>query len=170
MTANPRSVVWDTSCFIDYFNANKKGQRTDEEMGGLESVANSIDRGETNLVIPQAVFFEYLETGAPESQFTRFERFAQRSNVQVVDINSVISLAAREVRIQTAEFGFKIRGVDAVFVATAVLYSVHQLHTFDRDMLRLNERFTVKGQNRRLTICKPGLSSDDPLRLPGLFS
>jgi predicted nucleic acid-binding protein len=138
-------------------------------MLGLDLVADSIDHGLTNLVIPSVLFTEYLETGATESQFSRFERFSQRSNVQVVDVSSVVARQARELRLRVKSEGFNLKSVDAIFIATALLYRVHQMHTFDRGMLRLDGQLAIPGQIRSLIVCRPGLSSGDAIMFPGIL-
>lgn len=166
--SSPHSVVWDTCCFVDFLSNNAKGDRSEEEMHGLATVAASIDRGRTVMIVPVVVYTEILQSGMGERAFNDFERYTQRSNVQVVDLNIVLARTGQQLRDSVARDGFKLDTVDSLFVATALHYNAQQLHTFDDKVLRFNGRFGLPTRIQKLTICRPGLSPGEDIPLPGL--
>jgi predicted nucleic acid-binding protein len=137
-------------------------------MAGLEVVAEAIDSGNTQLVIPNLLYTEVLETGIGEAEFINFERFTQRSNIQVVDVNVVLAKTAQKLRDHAKRDSLRLDTVDSIFVAVGLHYRAQQLHTFDDRLLRLNGRFSLPAEAQHLAICRPGLSPGEPIALPGL--
>jgi len=137
-------------------------------MAGLDAVAAMIDRGRVVLVLPSIILTEILQTAIGEKDFLAFERFTQRSNVQIVDLNMVLARTGQQLRDSAKRQGLKLDSVDSIFIATGLHYGCRQVHTFDASMLRLSEKFSLNARAEKLVICRPGLSSGEDVPLPGI--
>lgn len=150
-----KTLYWDSCVFIAWLTSEP---RDESELIGLKSCVDAIDRKTHNLATSALSSLEILEAKMPAGAEQQFQLFLSKSNIEVLPVDEDVVRLARKIRNQSQEQ--KIRGVsskviavpDAIHLATAIHYEVSELHTFDRDLLRLNG--SVDGA--AVAITKPG--------------
>ncbi len=144
---------WDTSIFITWL-INEP--RDPEEMAGVAGIATEIHRGHAKLITCETTFTEVLEIFGDLNLQQKMEQLFKRPNVVRVSIDSRVSELAGRIRYfyqnhSDPKEKRKIKTPDSQHLASAILYKVSELHTFDSRLIGLNG--DVLGHN--LTICKP---------------
>jgi predicted nucleic acid-binding protein len=142
---------WDACVFI----AHLKGEeRSPEEAAGMREVLELIGTHRATVVTSAIVQSEVLNRAADEAQARdRLRAMLIRPSFVVADANLAISDKAGEFRerVNASSSGLILKRNDAIYVATAVLYGVDALHTFDPVLLNLDGSPLVDG----LRICPP---------------
>ena len=148
---------WDACVFIDWLMSSKSS-RTSEEMNGISSVAQLIDKNQAILVASSIVRIEILACTLYEETQEKLTQLFMRKNFQEIAVDKRIASLAHDIRNfyqQEKQNAINIKTPDAIHLATAIHYQVNQFHTFDgkrkRGLLRLSGN--VAGHN--LKICKP---------------
>ena len=145
----PQVIYWDACLFIAWL---KDEDRDPGEMAGLHSVAQEIHKGKKVLITSVQTQTEVLESRMGSTEYSRFEAFLNRSNVQSVPIDGRIASLAGKIRDHYLQTGLKIKTPDAIHLATAILYRAAVFHTFDNeDLIRLSGNV----MNYNLLIEKP---------------
>jgi predicted nucleic acid-binding protein len=129
---------WDACIFI----AHLKGeQRAPEEMSGMREVWEMVRLRQATIVTSALVQSEVLNRAADAAQARdRLRELLMRPQFFVADANLAISDKAGEFRERVASSGtaLVLKRNDAIYVATAVMYAVDTLHTFDPTLLALD--------------------------------
>lgn len=138
-----RLFSWDSVTFINVFDGGV--HRTPDEISGLREVVDMVDRRLARIVVSELVITEVLEAA------TQLDLLLKRPDFLKVSPSGPILMKVRALRDAARAEGRNIKVPDATHIATALLYKVEALHTFDVPMLNLNGRPWLDG----LTICKP---------------
>jgi predicted nucleic acid-binding protein len=125
-------------------------KRSDEEMAGLAEVYDLIDAEKVVVVTSAMATVEVLNDKANKDVRASFEALFTTPRFVRIDVTAPVAAKARDIR-QSLPNGNKLKGEDATFIATAILFGCQALHTFDRDQLRLSGHKCVDG----LTIERP---------------
>lgn len=142
-------VCWDACVFISLLNGGVG--RSPDEISGMREVIDLADRRGATIITSSLVESEVLEI-VPESEVrARLEALFQRPNIVQVAASTEVMRRAGALRTAAAAAKRKLKTPDAIFIATALLNSADALHSFDRDLLKLNGLALVDG----LPIVKP---------------
>jgi predicted nucleic acid-binding protein len=96
---------------------------------------------------------EVLPVSLTQSQEEEFLKTFKSTNHTLYDVDYAIAIKARKFRAAFLQHpaGKKLHTPDAIHVATAVIYGVDELHTFDEGLLKLSGNELID----KLIICKP---------------
>lgn len=139
-----RTVYWDSSVFIAWFTNEAEYFQF---QGGMEEVATLVSQNKINLMTSTITTTETLPSGM-QSAINEIERFFKRSNVYVVAPELRITHLSRSIRDHYNQKNVKVKTPDAIHLATAIHYDVHMMHTFDKQLLKLNGN--VDGHSLRI--------------------
>ena len=142
---------WDACIFI----AHLKGeQRSADETAGLHEVLELVLTKQAAILTSSLISSEVLNRAADQLMArTRLKEMLNRPGFAVIDANTAVSDKAGDLRerVNESSLGLNLKRNDAIYVATAILYKVDALHTFDPVLLALDRHSLVEG----LTIAKP---------------
>ncbi len=154
-------IYWDTSVFLAWFKDEK---RPNNEMDGVNDVANKIHKDHVILLTSTLINVEILESTLSETAKQRFTDLFKRKNFQQVAPDGRVMQLSHKIRdyYQQQKDIDQLPTVttpDAIHLATAIIYGASEFHTFDennevrkrRALLPLNGN--VAGDP--LVICKP---------------
>ena len=97
------------------------------------------------------------EAGLEAADDQAFEDYIAQDFIVRVQVDFDIGTAARRL---LRQYPVIKKPQDAIHVATAIMYNLDELHTFDgRDLLVLNGQIPMQ-DGRKLTICKPPIAPD----------
>jgi predicted nucleic acid-binding protein len=142
-------VCWDSCVFISLLNGGIG--RSSDEISGMREVIDLADRQGVTIITSTFVETEVIGEVPEAAVQAHLEALFQRPNIVQVAASSEIMRRAGNLRYAAMAAGRKLAAPDAIFVATALLHSADALHSFDRDLLRLNGLALVDG----LPIVKP---------------
>ena len=130
-----RVYLWDTSVFLTWIRGESRGQERDL---ALAAAVEDVDTGRAAIVASVMIFCEMLESHLrDEEPRQRFADVFRRPNMQLVEVSSAIARRAGQIRDSCRALGIVCpRSEDAIHVATAVVYGVSELHTFDEHQLK----------------------------------
>lgn len=142
----PKSkFCWDACLFIAHLNGEV---RTEEEAAGMREVLEMIRTGKAHIITSAVVLSEVLNRAADAVRARdKLHAMLARPGFTVVDANLAIATKAGEFRERVNSPGspYMLKRNDAIYAATAALYRVDALHTFDPDLLNLNGSPLVDG-------------------------
>jgi predicted nucleic acid-binding protein len=149
---------WDTCLFLAWI---KDEERSTGEMDGVREVIERSKRREVKIVTSVLTSIEVLDSRLPVGLKTLFYGLMKR--ITRLGMDSKVAAMAHDIRdhymVRSAEFGGKTLSTpDAIHLATAILYRVTELHTFDRDGSAKSIGLLPLSGNvggHKLTICKP---------------
>ena len=130
MSGERPAVYWDTCPFIAWIMDEK---RAPGEMDGVQACLDDVRTGRLLMVTSTITKVELLSCKAqtPE-QCQRFDEFLMRPEIVLVSVDQRIAQKAHDLRDHYAGLGGKTLSTpDAIHLATALMYKVEQLHTFD---------------------------------------
>ncbi len=140
---------WDSSCFIALL-LGAADTRTNAELAGLREVAALADAGEAYIITSGLTTAEVLNRQDDQTIRDRFRLIFERKHYRQIESNQTIYEKAADLRTQYK--ANKLKAPDATHLATAVLYHVDEMHTFDEDhLIALSGHQGIGG----LKICKP---------------
>jgi predicted nucleic acid-binding protein len=141
--ATPK-YYWDTTAFLALLHNDK----SPEEMAGLLEVVDMADAGEAYIITSVETVTEVLDRNGYPPARERFRKIFERPNYRMVQKSLAIGEKAADLRQKI----LRLKAPDATHLATALLYKVDELHTFDGDdLLKLDGEAVVEG----LKIRKP---------------
>ena len=162
-------IYWDTCIYLAWI---KNEVRKDNEMDGVEDVANKISKNHVRLISSEILFTEILEITLDDVAKKRLADLFKHRNCTRISVGPRVSQFASEIRSyylqqKTLDGLTTVTTPDAIHLATAILYDASEFHTFDkldkpgksRGLLTLNGN--VAGYP--LVICKPPIPSKGPL-------
>jgi predicted nucleic acid-binding protein len=158
MSGERPAVYWDACPFIAWIMDEK---RAPGEMDGVQACLDDVKAGRLLIVTSTITKVELLSCKAQsDQQSQRFDELLLRPEVTLVAVDQRIAQRAHDLRDHYARLGGKtLTTPDAIHLATALMYHVEQVHTFDNGktgsglgLLELNG--DVAGEP--LAIVKPG--------------
>lgn len=135
---HPAKFCWDACLFIAHLNGEA---RPEAQAAGMREVLEMIRTGKAHIITSAVVSSEVLNRAADAVRARdSLHIMLARPGFTVVDANLAIATKAGEFRerVNYAGSPFTLKRNDAIYVATAAVYGVDALHTFDPDLLRLN--------------------------------
>lgn len=137
----PENVCWDSNCFCAWFS---------EEQGRYEICDAIIDAARKNEIKLYTSFLTLAEVVKipglyPSEAEDRIADFFRNPYVIKVAVDWFVTRIARDLRNH-----YKLKGRDAIHLATAIHMKVDTLHTYDSDdLLKLDSH--IKGVSLRIT-------------------
>ena len=148
----PKSrFCWDACLFIAHLNGEV---RSEEEAAGMREVLELIRTGKAHILTSAVISSEVLNRASDAGRARdALHVMLARPGFTVVDANLAIGTKAGEFRERVNYQGspHNLKRNDAIYAATASLYGVDALHTFDPDLLDLNGSPLIDF----LKVCKP---------------
>lgn len=126
---------WDSCVFIALLTGEERPQ---EDTDGLREVVDLVDRRQATIITSSLVRSEVFDDASDPTSRQRFEDLFKRPSCVLVDVNRAISDKAGQLRAQCRASGRRLETPDAIFLATALLFKVDALHTFDTKLLALS--------------------------------
>lgn len=125
------TVYWDTCLFFALIKDEKR--KDAEDMPGLYSVASEIESGAINMVTSSVTLTELNSSGMKKEWQDKFNRFMERSNVDVLPLLPLMGERAGHFRDYYRKQSGKpnLCRDDAYHLATAIVVNVSAFHTFD---------------------------------------
>ena len=143
MPDTPKTIYWDSNCFLAYVN-----EETDR-IDVLSALLDLSESGEINLyasIISQTeVAFSDSERRSralePETQHRIDDLWSDRRPIKSVEFNDTIGLAARGLIRGSVARGWSLKPLDAIHLATAQWLpnlgaQVDEFHTYDGGLSR----------------------------------
>ena len=132
MSENPRTICWETSCFIARFN--EEHSRVDI----CKAIIEAAKRGEVTLYTSYLTMCEWAKIKgeyATEADDT-ITKFLKNPYIHLVAIDLAVSRITRNL---VRDYRLDVR--DAIHSATAIRKKVDVFHTYDNDdLIKLNGR------------------------------
>ena len=132
-------VLWDTSVFLAWFN-----KEADKDLVRLTAVVDEVDAMKVIVCVSAISQAEILDTAKSLNAKALFSAFCKRSNVQQLLPDERIIGLASEIR-QDALDGHqadksrpKLKTPDAIIAASAIIYQVPRMFSYDPDLLNLS--------------------------------
>jgi hypothetical protein len=132
-----QNVYWDANCFLSYLQR----EQTYEMCEGVLKEAYS-----GNILIVTSVFTitEVLggESGKPitrETQ-TEYENFFKSPFIKTVDVNRSLAEYSR-----LLIWDYRIPKKDSIHIATASMWDVPIIHTFDKKLIQFHKKIPFRG-------------------------
>jgi predicted nucleic acid-binding protein len=130
-------------------------------MGDITSIVNSIDSRRCTLIASVVIYTEILLSSLTVEAQKNFQDIFNHSNVHLMAVDHRIAKEAHRIIVYHRKNGQTISSLDALHLATAIIYESDEFHTFDGGrqgkknvpLLALNGN--VAGRN--LIIKKPSL-------------
>jgi predicted nucleic acid-binding protein len=139
-------IAWDSCVFLAWFQGEE-----DKPLGDIEELLKDIADARITLVVSAIVGAEVLDRAGQNPVRTQFREFIRRTNVIGANADFRVAEIAADIRekaVSAQARGLILKGVkapDALIVATALVYRVDVLHTFDPVLLGLNGSTIVDG-------------------------
>jgi len=126
VSEKPKRVCWDSNCFIAYISGES------ERAGVCGAILQAAEAGEVELYTSYMSLVETVKvpaTGDDEAE-QRIQSFFERPHIRKVQLEWFIAKEARRLQRLT-----RLKGRDAVHLATALRVGAEVLHTYDKDDL-----------------------------------
>jgi predicted nucleic acid-binding protein len=166
MATSPRKrVCWDACTWIAFIQYEKildeNGKVIENRYGMCRSVIDlaegkekKIEIAVSGLCLVEVCKHPAIKDGSNDTVAT----YMDADHILVVPVDRQVGMKARELMMAGHP---SLRPQDATHLATALIADVDELHTFDKDLLKLNGICT-KADGTVLTICKPSTGGTVP--------
>jgi predicted nucleic acid-binding protein len=131
-------IAWDSCIFLAWFN-----QEDDKPLDEIAALLRMVESGKLVLYVSAICAAEVLDLAGESDAGTKFSAFLKRDYVVPVNVDFRIAQRAAQFRqriksaLDRGEVSRGLRAPDAIIAASAVIYRVPVLHTFDPDLLVL---------------------------------
>ena len=149
-----RKYYWDANVFIAWLMAEKGRVEL------CDGIVSEVQKGQAIIITSAIIETEVLSKGPSQETQDKFRALLKRRDVIAVNVDRSISQKAGKLR----ERHKGLKGMDAIHLATAIIYGVDAFHTFEGDDGILKYDGNVAGYP--LKICKPE-SAQKPFSFPG---
>jgi predicted nucleic acid-binding protein len=139
-------AAWDSCVFLAWFKAER-----DKPLAEIEELLNDIAKARLTLIVSAIVGAEILDCTAHSPVRNQFREFMKRQNVVAANVDFRIAELAASIRERANDAIARkvitkgLKAPDALIAATAITYRVDVLHTFDPDLLNLDQTSIVDG-------------------------
>ena len=142
-----RQYYWDSCVFIAWLKA---------EPGRVvlcDGIVSEVEKGDAIIITSSIVETEVLLGDLTDDVRNKFRGLLKRKDVLAVNVDRTVSKLAGEIRDHYRGQSPKqsIQGMDAIHLATAILYKVDEFHTFEPKLIRYNGNVA----EHPLVICEP---------------
>lgn len=141
-------ICWDSSVMISWIKETEQ-----ERLSAINSVVQKIRQGNYYLTVSTLIYPEVLESVMHPDAIEKFDKFMQnRNSIEIFAVDIRVAKKAQEIRNKT-----HLTTPDAVHIATAIVCKAAVFHTYDAELLELDEDSKVNGL--RITACDiPGMT------------
>lgn len=147
MTRKKESVYWDSNCFLGLLNQEA------DKIDKCKGVIQKAEAGSLIIITSALTFIEVIKMKGkkhlPKKAEKTIQDFFQNRFISVRNVDRLVGIKARDLMWKHKHLSPK----DSVHVATALLHDVPKLHTFDSDLLKLDNKYG----NPKLKICYPDI-------------
>lgn len=154
MRSGKRVYYWDSCLFIAWM-ANETKNRQPGDMDGLAEVVAMVDDQECYILSSVNTRGEVLDSTLTDEAREKFQSLFCNPFFTFVNVSLPVSELASKIRDYYRNHkpqSMSVKLPDATHLATAILYKVDELHTFDAgDLIR----FDGNVAGHPLKICKP---------------
>jgi predicted nucleic acid-binding protein len=158
MPTKPFLAYWDSCVFISAI------ERTPGRIQIIDSLREHASLGKVLIVTSSIIMTEVIKF-VPQGKTLEFEMqqisdYLENPWITRRVADNVITTKAGYIRRQ-----FNLKLADAIHLATAWHYEVDQLHTYDTDLLKCNNKLSFEKKKSPLKICHPEIpdTKDYPL-------
>ena len=163
MVASPELVCWDSCTWISLISKEK----TYTESGAVEcdrerlckNVILQAEKGTLQIAVSAHCLAEVVVDG--------LDAYLDNEWFIVVNVDKQVGIIARD--LMKKGFVPKLKPMDAVHVATALVANTKALHTFDKKLLNLDNKIDMPSGSK-LRICHPSLPGKEPPMLTQMRS
>ena len=131
MSGSKKTYYWDTCIFLAWI---KNETRSPEEMAGIKNLIEKLDGDDIRIVTSVATIMEITRSQLDELQEQQFLKAMKNRNITIHSIDKKVAELSREIRnfyiLQNAGIG-KLSIGDSIHLATALIYNVDRMYTFD---------------------------------------
>jgi predicted nucleic acid-binding protein len=162
-------IYWDSCVFLSWIKDEK---RPNDEMDGVNEVAQNVFKDHVILLTSDITIGEILDSTLDDVAKQKLKDIFKRRNCRSVAADRRVNSLASEIRDyyqqqKTTDYLPTLTLPDAIHLATAIIYSASEFHTFDANDER-NRRRAILPLNGNvaghpLKICKPPLPPQMPL-------
>jgi len=159
MTGTKEIYYWDTCLFCSWLADEK---RTSGDMDGVREIVSRVKKRDAGLITSALTLSEVLPSKYPTGTYDLFDDLLKRTTIKVVAVDRKIAKLAGELRAYydtNPKDGKKqLATPDAIHLATAIINSVTEFHTFDSGEQRKSIGLLQLDGNvagHKLVICKP---------------
>lgn len=153
--AKPRLIYWDACTWIAYINREMPGPDTPFKEPRYEMCRDTLKRaeeGEYEIATSAFTLAEVCKKPLdPASPANRLGSFFDQRYIVVIPVDKRIGIQAQT--LQQAGLG-KLKPPDAIHLASAMIWNVPIVHTFDGPLRDLNKVITT-GDGNQLEIMMP---------------
>lgn len=158
--STPKRVCWDACAWISLIQKEKirdaKGAVTEDRYGLCRVVIDLAEKGRIEVVTSGLSLAEVCKSpGIKKGRVDQVGPYFENDWVLVVPVDTLVGTTARAL-MMTGYAGLK--PPDAIHLATAIVANADELHTFDGDLLDLDEQLARRDGNM-LKICKPSVAA-----------
>lgn len=132
-----RRISFDTSIVISILTNNRGGHRPTDEWEGIKELAEDVNSGRAQLILPTIIFSELLPSHLGKETIDQLDRLFRRKSVELHDLTYRIARRSAELR-DTGRLGSgrALKAVDSIFIATAELANAEELFSADPDIYK----------------------------------
>ena len=139
-------VYWDSDCFLGYF------KQEEDKIRACRGTAEKAKQGDLIITTSAITLVEVVRLQKHEVRLSAKEEktikdFFANPYIYIHNVDREVATHARQLIWKN-----NLSQRDSIHVATAVLRKIPTMHTFDKDLLKLDDHFG----NPRLHICRPG--------------
>jgi predicted nucleic acid-binding protein len=138
-------VYWDSCCFLACLN------REPEHCAAFDDIIKEAEGKRLKIVASPLTLAEVMHikgySRCSRSQQEQIKRFFDQQYISIRDVTSFIGFKAQELLWENTA----LQPWDALHLATALFYKIPTLHTTDKVLLQLSNKF----RQDEITICKP---------------
>ena len=131
MSGSKRTCYWDTCIFLAWI---KNEQRAPDEVAGIQDLVSKLDTGEIKVITSVATLMEITRAKVDEPQEQVFLKAMKNQNIRIHPIDKKVAEKSRELRnfyiLSDPPVG-KLSIADSIHLATAIIYDVDLMYTFD---------------------------------------
>lgn len=148
-----RRIYWDACAWIGLINEEP------DKVDGCRYFIEAAERGDVEIVTSHFTLAEVYKRKCEgqtkqlaQERDVIFEEYLQQDHVTLVQVDFDVGVLARRF---LRQFEILNKPQDAIHLATAVIESVDELHTFDGDDLLDLDGLVDRLDGEKLRICKP---------------
>lgn len=141
------TVYWDANCFLGIFNNEQ------DKVKACQGTTTKAEEGDLIIVTSAITLVEVIRMkGQPRlkrEDENKIREFFLHKYISIQNVDRVVAEVARDLMWRHSTLQPK----DSIHVATAILRKVSRMHTFDGELLKLDNKYG----SPKLHICTPDI-------------
>ncbi len=151
-----KRIYWDSDCLIAWLN------KEEERKSICEGTLLAAEQCKVLICISALSYTEVIKLkeheNVPKTAEQKIVDFFDNPFFEVYDVDQWVGTRARFL---IWEYGLDPK--DSIHVATALLNDIPELNTFDKQLLKLNNKLKLESLPGNLRICQPSISTQAEL-------